>query len=111
MTAFLLSGLYLTLSVVLGILAYTLKKKRTKFPDCRVGFHHKAIMESREKWEYGNRLAGNLCAVFSAVGIIIAAILYMVEAGTTVTISAFFIYAFTSIATVLFLPVWLSKKI
>lgn len=44
--------LYLVLALILGILAFVLKKKHTSFPDFRVGYHHRELMESAQKWEY-----------------------------------------------------------
>ena len=38
--------LYIVFAFILGILSVVLKKKHTQFPDFRVGYHNKKIMEN-----------------------------------------------------------------
>ena len=65
MAHFLMFLLYAVYALVFGILAVVLKRKHTQFPDFRVGYHNKKAMESKEKWDRVNAIAGNLCAVFA----------------------------------------------
>ena len=100
--------LYLVLALILGILAFVLKKKHTPFPDFRVGYHHRELMESAQKWEYANRITGNLCALFAAVALIL---LLVVKIEGRLALLLFFFFSFLSIAAILALPVLLSKKL
>ena len=90
--------LYIIFAFILGTLAFVLKKRHSQFPDFRVGYHNKKIMENKEKWEYANNVAGNLCALFVVIDII----------GTTII--TFFIYSITTILVILIVPIQLSKK-
>lgn len=102
--------LYIVFALILGILSVVLKKKHTQFPDFRVGYHNKKIMENKEKWDYANNDAGNLCALFAVMGIIVSAILYLLKTNISTTIIIFFIYSITTVLVILILPVQLSKK-
>lgn len=111
MTTFVTALLYFVLAAVLGILAFVLKKKHTPFPDFRVGYHHRKLMESAQKWEYANRITGNLCALFTAVALILAIVLLVVKIDGRLALLSFFFFSFFCIATILALPVLLSKKL
>ena len=52
MGKFFLFMLYIVFAFILGILSVVLKKKHTQFPDFRVGYHNKKIMENKENWDY-----------------------------------------------------------
>ena len=95
---------------VLGILSFVLKKKHSQFPDFRAGYHNKKIMVNKEKWEDANNLAGNLCALFAIIDMIVFAILYFVKLNIGITIIVFFIYSITTILVILIVPVHLSKN-
>ena len=102
--------LYIAFAFILGILSVVLKKKHTQFPDFRVGYHNKKIMENKENWDYANNVAGNLCALFAVIGIIVSVILYLLKANMNITIIIFFIYTIAAILAILVLPVKLIKK-
>lgn len=102
--------LYIVFAFILGILSVVLKKKHTQFPDFRVGYHNKKIMENKKNWDYANNVAGNLCALFAVIGIIVSVILYLLEANMNITIIIFFIYTIAAILAILVLPVKLTKK-
>ena len=110
--------LYIVFAFILGILSVVLKKKHTQFPDFRVGYHINSyksqekpkIMENKENWDYANNVAGNLCALFAVIGIIVSVILYLLEANMNITIIIFFIYTIAAILAILVLPVKLTKK-
>ena len=110
MGKFFLFMLYIVFAFILGILSVVLKKKHTQFPDFRVGYHNKKIMENKEKWDYANNVAGNLCALFAVIGIIVSAILYLLKANMNITIKKLFISKKSSILAILVLPVKLIKK-
>ena len=111
MTTFVTALLYFVLAAVLGILAFVLKKKHTSFPDFRVGYHHRELIESAQKWEYANRITGNLCALFAAVALILAIVLLVVKIEGRLALLLFFFFSFLSVAAILALPVLLSKKL
>ena len=100
--------IYIVFSFILGILSVVLKK--TQFPDFRVGYHNKKIMNNKENWDYANNVAGNLCALFAVIGIIVSVILYLLKANMNTTIIIFFIYTITAILAILVLTVKLIKK-
>lgn len=110
MGEFLVLLLYIVFALILGILAFVLKKKRSQFPDFRVGYHNKKIMESKEKWEYANNVAGNLCALFAVIGVAIFIIFNFMKAILDVIIIVFFLYCAVAISTVLIAPVRLANK-
>ena len=98
--------LYVVFALILGGLSVVLKKKHTQFPDFRVGYHNKKIMENKENWDYANSVAGNLCALFAVIGIIVSVILFLFQANINTTIIIFII----AILAILVLPVQLSKN-
>ena len=110
MGKFFLFMLYIVFAFILGILSVVLKKKHTQFPDFRVGYHNKKIMNNKENWDYANNVAGNLCALFAVIGIIVSIILYLLKANIHQTIIIFFIYSITTILAILVLPIKLSKR-
>lgn len=67
-------------------------------------------MESAQKWEYANRITGNLCALFAAVASILAIVLLVVKIDGRLALLSFFFFSFLSVAAILALPVLLSKN-
>ena len=104
MAHFLMFLLYVVYALVLGILAVVLKRKHTQFPDFRVGYHNKKAMESKEKWDRVNAIAGSLCAVFAVAALIVYFILYLQNANISTMIIAYFVYCAVTIPAVLILP-------
>ena len=102
--------IYIVFSFILGILSVVLKKKHTQFPDFRVVYHNKKIMNNKENLDYANNVAGNLCALFAVIGIIVSIILYLLKANMNITIIIFFIYSISTILAILVLPIKLSKR-
>ncbi len=110
MAKFFLFLMYIVFAFILGGLSVVLKKKHTPFPDFRIGYHNKKIMKNKENWDYANNVAGNLCALFAVIGVIVSVILYLCKTNINTTIIIFFIYSITTILSILVLPVKLSKK-
>lgn len=102
--------LYIVFALILGILAFVLKKKHSQYPDFSVGYHHKKIMESKETWERANHIAGNVCALCAVLGVILFAVFYLVKPDLGVTIPVFFVYCIVAISAVLIAPIQASKK-
>ena len=101
---FLVFFFYVVYARVFGILAVVLKRKHTQFPDFRVGYHNKKAMESKEKWDRVNAIAGSLCAVFAVAALIAYFILYLQNANISTMIIAYFVYCAVTIPAVLILP-------
>ncbi len=101
--------LYLIEGVVFGILAFVLKKKRSNYPDFTVGYHDSRLMDSAEKWNYANHLAGNLSGIFAAVFFAVSALLYCAKTSNAKALVLFFILSAIAIGGTLLLPIWLSK--
>ena len=106
----LIALLYAVFAVILGVLAFILKNKHSPFPDFRVGYHSSDIMHSREQWERANILAGNLCALFAVLGLLIFAVLYFAQAGMGTTLAVFFVYSISSVIAVLIVPSQIAKR-
>lgn len=103
-------SLYIILAFILGILAFVLKKKHSQFPDFRVGYHNQKIMKSKERWECANNMAGNLCALFAVISIVISLLLYFIKANVGTMIISFLIYSIIAILAILIVPVKFSEK-
>ena len=102
--------LFVVFALILGILTFVLKRKHSNFPDFRVGYHDKRIMENKQKWDYANNMAGSLCAAFAVVNIAVSALLYFVKASIEMTIIIFLLLSVISIIAILAVPIKLSKK-
>lgn len=102
---------FIVLGIILAILAFVLKKKHSAFPDFKVGYHDKRVMENKEKWDYANNLAGNLCAGFAVAFFVLLALLYLFKAGTAAALLILFVLSVIAIGSILFLPIVLSKRI
>ena len=98
MAHFLMFLFYAVYALVLGILAVVLKRKHTQLPDFR------EAMESKEKWDRVNTIAGSLGAVFAVAALIAYFILYWQNANVSTMIIAYFIYCAVTISAVLILP-------
>ena len=107
---FLAALLYTVFSVILGVLAFTPNKRHSSFPDFRFGYHNSDIMHNREQWERANILAGNLCALFAALGLLVFAVLYFAQAGMGTTLAVFFVYFIFSVIAVLIVPAQIAKR-
>ena len=94
MKVFAVLSLYIVFALILGILAFVLKKRHTRFPDFTVGYHDKRVMENKEKWECANHTAGNLCAFFVLVSAIASVLLYLLKASVEAMIILFFVLFF-----------------
>lgn len=64
---FILLLIYLLEAAVLGIVALTLRKWHSKFPDFRVGYHAGTAQTDEKSWEYANETAGKICALFAVL--------------------------------------------
>ncbi|MEE0678393.1 MAG: hypothetical protein UCI89_11340 [[Clostridium] leptum] len=110
MKVFAVLSLYIVFALILGILAFVLKKRHTRFPDFTVGYHDKRVMENKEKWECANHTAGNLCAFFALVSAIASVLLYLVKASVEAMIILFFVLSGVEVLAVLIFPVRICKK-
>ncbi len=101
---------FMVFSIILGILAYVLIKKFSIYPDFRIGYHDKRVMESKEKWEYANKTAGKLCALWSAVVFSVSILLYHIKLGNKISLIILFTLCIVAVCSILILPIQLSKR-
>lgn len=101
---------FLVLAVLLGVLGFILKYRHSEFPDCRVGYHHKQIMASRETWNYGNRVSGTLCMLFAVILALLCALIRFLHLENGAAFLILFFGSVFAIAGILILPVLLLKK-
>lgn len=67
LTSYIISGFFITISLVLGILLFLLPSK--KINNMMYGFHTRAITEDQESWDYGQKIGGRtmfICSLLSA---------------------------------------------
>ena len=110
MKVFAVLSLYIVFALILGILAFVLKKRHTRFPDFTVGYHDKRVMKNKEKWECANHTAGNLCAFFALISAMASVLLYFVKASVEAMIILFFVLSGVAVLAVLIFPVRICKK-
>ena len=96
--------------VILGVLAYVLKRRRSQYPDCSTGYHHKRAMESRENWERANNAAAWLCALFCTATLLTCALLYFTGADKLVAIAVLFALSAAAVVVILTVPIKLLGK-
>ena len=64
---FILLLIYILEAAILGAIAFIVRRKHSKFPDFKIGYHVKEAEADRESWEYANDIAGKICALFAMV--------------------------------------------
>lgn len=101
--------LYIVFALVLGILAFVLKRKYSQFSDFRVGYHNQKIMKSKERWECANNMAGNLCVLFAVVSVVISVLLYLIKTNVSIALISFLIFSIITILVILIVPVKILK--
>lgn len=101
---------FLVLAVLLGVLGFVLKYRHSEFPDCRVGYHHKRLMENREAWDYGNRMAGTFCMIFAVILALLCVLLDCLQVRHVVAFLILFTGSLLAVIGILALPILLLKK-
>lgn len=96
--------------VVFGVLGFVLKRKHSEYPDFRVGYHDERFMTDKDRWNYANRVTGNICLVSFMVFVVAAVVLYCCKVALGTNLAVFFALSLLAILGVLLLPIALVKR-
>lgn len=91
-------------------MAYVLIVKHSEYPDTSVGYHLKTAMESKEKWDFSNRIAGILCFVFSIVLLICAVTTLFANISMLIALILLFSSSIISVVCTIILPIAFCKN-
>ena len=96
--------------VIFGVLGFVLKRKHSEFPDFRVGYHDERLMTDKDKWDYANRITGNICLVSCIAFVAAAVVLYCCKVPLGANLAVFFALSLLAILGALLLPIALVKR-
>lgn len=102
--------LYVLEGVIFGVLAFVLKRKHSEFPDFRVGYHNEKFMTDKDRWNYANRVTGNICLVSCMVFVVAAVVLYCCKIPLGANLAVFFALSVLTILCALLVPIALVKR-
>lgn len=102
--------LYMLEGVIFGVLGFVLKRKHSEFPDFRVGYHNERLMTDKDKWNYANRVTGNVCLVSCMAFVVAAAVLYCCKIPLGANLAVFFALSALAILCALLVPIALVKR-
>lgn len=102
--------LYVLEGVIFGVLGFVLKRKHSEFPDFRVGYHDERWMTDKDKWNYANRITGNICLVSCIAFVAAAVVLYCCKVPLGANLAVFFALSLLAILGALLLPIALVKR-
>ena len=102
--------LYVLEGVIFGVLGFVLKRKRSEFPDFRVGYHDERWMTDKDKWNYANRVTGNICLVSFVVFVVTAVVMYCCKVALGTNLIVFFALSLLAILCALLLTIALVKR-
>ena len=109
MATVIMALLYVLEGAILTVTAVVTGIKHSEFPDVRVGYHVRDAMESKEKWNDANVIAGLVSGVFAVIFFAAAILVYWNRIDTDRSIALFFILSVISIGSVLLIPAYLLK--
>lgn len=96
--------------VIFGVLGFVLKRKHSEFPDFRVGYHAEKFMTDKDRWNYANRVTGNICLVACIAFAAAAVALYCCKMPLGANLIVFFALSLLAILGTLLLPIALVKR-
>ena len=96
--------------IIFGVLGFVLKRKHSEFPDFRVGYHDERWMTDKDKWDYANRITGNICLVSCIAFVAAAVVLYCCKVPLGANLIVFFALSLLAILGALLLPIALVKR-
>lgn len=105
-----LLGLFILEAILYGLIAYVLLRKRTPYPDTRIGYHVGEAMASQSAWEYANRAAGAVCGGVGTVLLAAGLLLWRLEAGLGLAIGALLLLSIWGAVAGVFLPLGLLRR-
>lgn len=109
MATVIMALLYVLEGAILTVTAVVTGIKHSEFPDVRAGYHVRDAMESKEKWNDANVVAGLVSSVFAVIFFAAAILVYWNRIDTDRSIALFFILSAISIGSVLLIPAYLLK--
>ena len=109
MATVIMALLYVLEGAILTVTAVVTGIKHSEFPDVRVGYHVRDAVESKEKWNDANVIAGLVSGVFAVIFFAAAILVYWNRIDTDRSIALFFILSAISIGSVLLIPAYLLK--
>ena len=107
---FILLLIYLLEAAVLGIVALTLRKWHSKFPDFRVGYHAGIAQTDEKSWEYANETAGKICALFAVLLLAAGLFCYKMGTGFNIMFGLLLLVSGAGAGSVLFIPAYLLER-
>lgn len=102
--------MYVLEGVIFGVLGFVLKRKHSEFPDFRVGYHDERWMTDKDKWNYANRVTGNICLVSFVVFVVTAVVMYCCKVALGANLIVFFALSLLASLGTLLLPIALVKR-
>ena len=90
MATVIMALLYVLEGAILTVTAFVTGIKHSEFPDVRVGYHVRDAMESKEKWNDANVIAGLVSGVFAVIFFAAAILVYWNRIDTDRSIVTFF---------------------
>ena len=101
---------YVLEGVIFGVLGFVLKRKHSEFSDFRVGYHDERWMTDKDKWNYANRVTGNICLISFIVFVVAAVVMYCCKVPLGANLIVFFALSLLAILGTLLLPIALVKR-
>ena len=102
--------LFILEGVIFSVLGFVLKRKHSEYPDFRVGYHNERFMTDKDRWNYANRVTGNICLVSCIVFVVTAVVMYCCKVALGANLIVFFALSLLAILGTLLLPIALVKS-
>ncbi len=96
--------------VIFAVTAFVVLKKRSVFPDTRVGFHTAQATQSEAAWTCANNTAGKVCLAGACALLALAAVLLWTDLEKPVALLLFFAVSVLAVLAALLLPICLLRK-
>lgn len=102
--------LFILEGVIFSVLGFVLKRKHSEYPDFRVGYHNERFMTDKDRWNYANRVTGNICLISFIVFVAAAVVLYCCKVPLGANLIVFFALSLLAILCALLVPIALVKR-
>lgn len=96
--------------VIFAATSFIVLKKRSIFPDTRIGLHMAQATQSEATWVYANTIAGKVCLIGACALLALAAVLFWTDFEKATALLLFFAVSVLAILAVLLLPTYLLRK-
>lgn len=91
-------------------MAFVLKWKHSEYPDFRVGYHDERFMNDKDRWNYANRVTGNICLISFVAFVATTVVWYCCKVALGTNLAVFFALSLLAILGTLLLPIALVKS-